>query len=294
MRRPGAPLTSSSSAASIAASDLASSLSSSAPSSRPWMTGTGGAAFARWILAIARQPPPTMLKSAPGTTSGSSSRSTASIRLRAVLAPLLLDELDHAQRPERQADPPLADPLAADLGDLGGCRRRGRRRARSARARPRSRPSAAKRASSSPERMRTVSPEAASRRARNASPLPALRIASVASSSISPTSIARAIAAKRSRRGDHVVHRLLAEVPVGVERGTEPAQRLLVEAREGRAAQPIVDDEPHRVRAEIDDGDVGVVARGGGEGGGARRPGRWLGRWLGRWPDRWPDRRPGR
>ena len=51
---------------------------------------------------------------------------------------------------------------------------------------------------------------------------------------------------------------------VGVDRGTEPAQRLLVEAWQRCPAQTVVDDQPNRVGTEINDGHVRVGVRGDG------------------------------
>ena len=46
-----------------------------------------------------------------------------------------------------------------------------------------------------------------------------------------------------------------ASSPVGLHLAAEAGQHLLVEDRRRRARQPLVDDEAHRVRADVDDRD---------------------------------------
>ena len=98
-----------------------------------------------------------------------------------------------------------------------------------------------------------MNPASSAIAATSRSPFDARRSASVAMTSIRGTSIASAMA--RNRRIASTVRRKLSaeSSPVSIEPGAEPAQRLLVEPRERRAAEPVVDDEPDRVGADVDD-----------------------------------------
>ena len=68
----------------------------------------------------------------------------------------------------------------------------------------------------------------------------------------------RAVALERRQR---VLDRVGREQPGGLHLAAEPAQRLLVEQRRRAAGEPLVDHEPHRVRADVDDGDRRTVVK---------------------------------
>ena len=121
---------------------------------------------------------------------------------------------------------------------------------------PETTPSAVSRASSAPERSVTWTPvigldrgdEFACRSTPRAAPRSRARAATRRCICVGQ----RAEAADRGqRRGD----RLGLEPAARREAAGEPAQLLLVEERRRRAAEPLVDDETDRVRADVDDGD---------------------------------------
>ena len=62
--------------------------------------------------------------------------------------------------------------------------------------------------------------------------------------------------AEPAHRLDRAPEALGGELARLIEPGAQPAQRLLVEPRERRAAEPVVDDEPDRVGADVHDSEV--------------------------------------
>ena len=61
--------------------------------------------------------------------------------------------------------------------------------------------------------------------------------------------------AKASQRRQRLVDGVGGQQPGRLHLAAEPAQHLLVEDRRRAAGQPLVDDEAHRVRADVDDRD---------------------------------------
>jgi hypothetical protein len=60
--------------------------------------------------------------------------------------------------------------------------------------------------------------------------------------------------AKAPQRGECLVDGIGRQQAGGQHLAPEPGQHLLVEDRRGAASEPLVDYEPHRVRADVDDG----------------------------------------
>ena len=65
--------------------------------------------------------------------------------------------------------------------------------------------------------------------------------------------------AEPAQRRQRLVDRIGGQQPGRLHLAAEPAQHLLVEDRRRAARQPLVDHEPHRVRADVDDGDRRAV-----------------------------------
>ena len=61
--------------------------------------------------------------------------------------------------------------------------------------------------------------------------------------------------AEALERGERDLDRLRRQQPGGLHLAAEAGQHLFVEDRRRRARQPLVDDEPHRVGADVDDRD---------------------------------------
>ena len=121
------------------------------------------------------------------------------------------------------------------------------------RKKPEMTPSAENRASSAPLRMRTLSPDSTSIACASFSPFEARRMASVATVSIRATPMASAMA--RNRRTASTARRKWSgrdRAALGQPFG-EPGERFFVEARHRRPAEPVIDQEPDRVRADVDD-----------------------------------------
>ena len=89
--------------------------------------------------------------------------------------------------------------------------------------------------------------------ARNSLPFSALRTASVATYSTSPDLQRAGDVGEPAQRVQRAVHLLAAEAARGREAAAESADRLLVEQRDRRPAQALVDDQPDRVGADVDD-----------------------------------------
>ena len=115
-------------------------------------------------------------------------------------------------------------------------------------------PSAAKRASSAPLRMRTASPDRVLDRRRELRPVagPADRLGA-RSRRCALTPIASAIARKRRDGLDRAAETVRGDRAGLGEPLAEAAEGLLVEARQRRAAELVIDDEAHRIRADVDD-----------------------------------------
>jgi len=63
------------------------------------------------------------------------------------------------------------------------------------------------------------------------------------------------------QRGKRPIHALVAEMMGAGYVPAQAAQHLLVEHRQRRAARPLVDDEPDRVGADVDDADAPLAER---------------------------------
>ncbi len=61
--------------------------------------------------------------------------------------------------------------------------------------------------------------------------------------------------AEPAQRGQRLLDRIGRQQPGRLHLAAEPAQHLFVEDRSGAAGQSFVDHQPHRVRADVDDGD---------------------------------------
>ena len=61
--------------------------------------------------------------------------------------------------------------------------------------------------------------------------------------------------AEAADRGERLVDRVRGQEPGRLHLAAEPGQHLLVEDRGRTARQPLIDDEAHRVRADVDDRD---------------------------------------
>ena len=116
-------------------------------------------------------------------------------------------------------------------------------------------PSAVSRASSLPESIWIGTPVIASTAATNSGPFDASRGAAVASTWISATPIWSAQRLEAAHRGQRRGDRRRVEPARRLEPAGQAAQLLLVEQRRRRARQALVDDQPHRVRPDVDDRD---------------------------------------
>ncbi len=116
-------------------------------------------------------------------------------------------------------------------------------------------PLAASSASRSPERIWIGSPAATSPRAMKSGPSSASRTAAVAMARTFLTPRMRVIGAEAGQRRQRALHAVAAELAGAGDGAAEAAQHLLVEQRRRAAHRALVDDEAHRVRADVDDAD---------------------------------------
>ena len=120
---------------------------------------------------------------------------------------------------------------------------------------PETTPSAASSASRLPDSTSTSTPQMRSASATKDLPFLASRQAAVAIARTCPTSMRSHSARKRRMRRERLLDRVGGEQAGRLHLAAETGQHLLVEDRRRAAGQPLIDDEAHRVRADVDDRD---------------------------------------